>query len=242
MKKLFPFVAALFASFAASAQADLSLLEKKAVLRFGGGSLQPSEKFLQTGPGNLFVKNGFQLNAGFSYGIYQNLGLGCHLDYNQYGFDMGGFAVQQGNPAIIRLSSFNSTRFGLSLLAYLPFRIGKNVALNLYGEGQAGLRGMNVPKLDLRYGELANKYTEVSYRPRPSTMGYLAVSGGIQVLFSRNFGLYAAFQQTMDSRHSIKYSSRAFDADGNLTEGEHYLHQYLGSTGIQGGILFVLGR
>jgi hypothetical protein len=223
------------------AQADLKLLEKKAILRFGGGSLSPSAKFASAGAGSLFVQNGFQINGGFSYGIYRNFGLGLHLDYNQYGFNLGAFSAQQGNSAISRLSSFNSTRFGLSGLVFLPIRLGRNVAISFYAEGQAGLRGMNVPKLDLQYSELENNFTRVSYRPRASTMGYLAISGGFKLLFSRNFGIYAAWQKTMDSRHSVKYSSRAFDANDQLTEGEHFLHQYLGSSGIQGGILFVLG-
>jgi hypothetical protein len=242
MKVLKVFLFILLPAFVAEAQVDLRLLEKKGQLRIGGGSLKPSADFSSAGEGSLFVKNGFQINGGFTYGIYRNLGLGCHLDYNQYGFDLAGFSKQQGGPGVTQLASFNSTRFGLSAIVNFPVLIGKKAALNFYGEGQAGLRGMNAPKLDLTYGELENNFTEVSYRPRASTMGYLAITGGMQILFSRKFGFYAAWQKTFDSRHSIKYSSRAFDADGQLTEGEHVLHQYLGSTGIQGGILFVFGN
>ena len=228
--------------FALSAQADLRLLEKKAILRLGGGSLNPSADFASVGNNGIYARNGFQLNAGLSYCFYRNFGIGVHLDYNQFGFDKSAFSANQQNPGMVVLAPFNSTRFGLSALAFLPIRLGKTVALNFYAEGQAGLRGMNIPKIDLTYDELSNNFTNVSYRPRPSTMGYLAISGGLQVLFSRNFGLFAAYHKTLDSRHSISYSSRAFDADGLLTEGEHYLHNYLGSTGIQGGILFVIGQ
>ena len=225
-----------------SAQADLRLLEKRAILRFGGGSLAPSADFASVGTNGIYARNGFQLNAGFSYCFYRNLGIGVHLDYNQFGFDRSAFSANQQNPGMTVLSPLNSTRFGLSALAFLPIRLGKTVALNFYAEGQAGLRGMNIPKIDLTYGELGNNFTSVAYRPRPSTMGYLAISGGLQVLFSRNFGLFVAYHKTLDSRHSISYSSRAFDADGLLIEGEHYLHNYLGSTGIQGGIMFVIGK
>jgi hypothetical protein len=235
--KIFLFTFLLLKS--AFAQVDLRFTEKKAQLRIGGGSLRPSPKFATAGPGSLFVENGFQINAGFAYGVYRNFAIGCHLDYNQYGFDLRGFSAQQGGPAVNQLSSFNSTRFGFSGLVFLPLRLGKKVVLNFYAEGQAGLRGMNIPKLDMTFGELENKFTEINYRPRASTMGYLAACGGLQVIFTRNFGLFVAYQKTFESRHSVKYSSRAFDSNGQLTEGEHFLHQYLGSTGIQGGLQFI---
>lgn len=240
MKKLI-FCFVLF-PFLAQAQADLRFFERKAQLRLGAGSLRPSAEFLKNGPEALFARNGFQINSAFSYCFFRNFAAGVHLDYNQYGFDRSGFAAQQGGPAITQLSSFNSTRFGLSALVSLPFRIGKSAALNLWLEGQAGIRNMNIPKLDLTYGELENLYVEVAYRPRSNTMGYLAFCGGMQVFFTKNFGIYAAWQQTADSRHSIKYSSRAFDTNENLQEGEHLLHQYLGSTGIIGGVVFNLGK
>jgi hypothetical protein len=221
------------------AQVDLSLLEKKAQFKMGGGSLQPSPEFSKAGSDALFVRNGFQVNFAFSYAFFRNFAAGVHLDYNQYGFDRTGFIRQQENPALTQLSSFNSTRFGLSGLVFLPVKLGEKASFCLFLEGQAGLRNMNIPKLDLTYKELQNLYVEVAYRPRSNTMGYLAVNGGVQVHFSRRFGIYASWQKTLDSRHSVKYSSRAFDASGNLTEGEHFLHQYLGSTGIQGGLVFL---
>jgi hypothetical protein len=228
--------------FSVLAQVDLRLNEKKVQIRLGGGSLRPSDQFSSSGPSSLFVQNGFQINGALTYGIYRNIAAGIHLDYNQHRFDLAGFSKQQGGPSVNQLSSFNSTRFGISAMVFLPVRAGKNLMFNFYGEGQAGLRGMNIPKLDMTFGELENNFTEISYRPRASTMGYLAVCAGMQVIMTRNFGIYAAWQKTFDSRHSVKYSSRAFDADGQLAEGEHFLHQYLGSTGIQGGILFVIGR
>ena len=224
------------------AQVDLSLFEKKAQFQMGGGSLQPSAEFAKAGPEAMFVRNGFQVNFAFSYAFFRNFAAGVHLDYNQFGFDRQGFALQQENPSLTQLSSFNSTRFGLSGLIFLPVRIGKTASFSFFLEGQAGLRNMNIPKLDLTYGELDNQYVEVAYRPRSNSMGYLALNGGVQVHFTRNFGLYASWQKTLDSRHSVKYSSRAFDAAGNLTEGEHFLHQFLGSTGIRGGLVFTFGK
>jgi hypothetical protein len=232
----------LFLPWLAQAQVDLKYFKGKSQIRLGGGSLKPSQAFLKSGPADLFARNGFQINSALTYGFFRNFGAGIHLDYNQYGFDRAGFAMQQGGPAITQLSSFNSTRFGISVQALLPFRIGKSAVLSLWLEGQAGIRNMNIPKLDLAFGELQNKYLEISYRPRSNTMTYLALCGGAQFFFGRRFGIYMAFQNTPDSRHSIKYSSRAFDADDNLEEGEHLLHQFLGSTGILGGMVFVLGR
>lgn len=224
------------------AQVDLSLYEKKAQFQMGGGSLQPSAEFAKAGTDALFVRNGFQVNFAFSYVFFRNFAAGVHLDYNQYGFDRTAFIRHQDNPAVTQLSSFNSTRFGFSGMVFLPVKIGKQSSFSFFLEGQAGLRNMNIPKLDLTYGELDNQYVEVAYRPRSNSMGYLALNGGVQVHFTRNFGLYASWQKTLDSRHSVKYSSRAFDAAGNLTEGEHFLHQFLGSTGIRGGLVFTFGK
>jgi hypothetical protein len=229
-------------SLFSQAQVDLKWTERKAQIRLGGGSLQPSADFALSGEQSLFVLNGFQVNAGFIYGIYRNLGLGVHLDYNQYGFDLNRFSAQQGGAGVTQLSSFNSTRFGLSVPVFLPIRLGKKSALLITGEGQAGIRNMNIPKLDLAYDELDNNFTVVSYRPRANSMGYLAITGGLQCWISKGFGLYVQYQKTLDSRHSIKYSSRAFDTSKELTEGEHRLHQYVGSSGIQGGLIFIMGR
>ena len=87
--------------FTLSAQADLRLLEKKAILRLGGGSLNPSADFASVGNNGIYARNGFQLNAGLSYCFYRNFGIGVHLDYNQYGFDKSAFSANQQNPGMV---------------------------------------------------------------------------------------------------------------------------------------------
>jgi hypothetical protein len=130
MKFLNFFFLSFFLICTSAAQVDLKYFEKKVQLRIGGGSLHPSAEFASGGEASLFVKNGYQINAGCSYGIYRNIAMGLHLDYNQYGFDLSAFSRQQGNPSVRQLSPFHSTRFGLSALVFFPVKAGKKMVFN----------------------------------------------------------------------------------------------------------------
>jgi hypothetical protein len=226
-----------------AAQPDIHYLDKTGILKFGGGNLVPNEDFAKNTGTGLLAMPGHQVNFAFNYIIRYGLGLGAHLDVNRLPLNEQRF-VQQSSASAYRIQGkFGSTRFGLNLVGSVPIVIHPQYfAVNLFGEFQLGLRGMNIPSIDLRYNELENNYVEVSYRPRSNTMGYLAANAGVQFLFANKFGIYGAYHITLRSRHSIKYSVRAFDAERRLTEYENYLHNYLNVSGFQFGAFFLFGK
>lgn len=226
-----------------AAQPNIRYLDNTGILKFGGGNLVPGEDFAKNTGNGLLAMPGHQVNFAFNYIMGYGLGLGVHLDVNRLPLNEERF-VQQSNASAYRIQGkFGSTRFGLNLVCTVPIIINPQYfTVNLFGEFQPGLRSMNIPSIDLRYSELENNFVEVTYRPRGNTMGYLAANAGVQLLFANKFGVYGAYQITLRSRHSIKYSVRAFDAQGRLTEDENFLHNYLDASGFQFGAFFLFGK
>ncbi len=138
---------------------------------------------------------------------------------------------------------YSSTKYGLSLIANIPIVIDKdNFTFNLFGQFNAGIRGFNIPAINLYYDELHNKYVEVNYRSRSNTMAYLAYAGGVQFIFANVWGVRASYTYTLRSHHSIRYSVRLTDAYNNVKEDENYLHNYLNLSGFQIGAFYLIRK
>lgn len=243
MKKISFFIF-LFAAKFSLAQFDVNYLDHTGSLHLYGGTLTPSEELSNTDENiGLFAKKGYQFGFDFNYIIKYGLGFGFNLEIDRLNFNKDKFLeYAETNDATIK-GRYASTKFGLNILANVPIVIDKgDFAINLFGEFNAGLRGFNIPSIDLYYNELQNKYTEVSYRSRANTMGYLGYTGGIQLLFADVFGVRASYSVTLPSRHTIKYSVRMTDAFGNVEEAENYLNNYLDLTGLQFGAFFLFGK
>lgn len=243
MKKI-SFIILLFATQFSIAQFDINYLDQTGILHFTGGTLTPSEELSNTDENvGLFAKKGYQFGLDFNYIVKYGLGFGFNLEVDRLNFNKDKFLEYAGtNDAKIK-GRYASTKFGLNILANVPIVVDKgDFAINLFGEFNAGLRGFNIPSIDLYYNELQNKYTEVSYRSRANTMGYLGYTGGIQLLFADVFGVRASYSVTLPSRHTMKYSVRMTDAFGNVEEAENYLNNYLDLTGLQFGVFFVFGK
>lgn len=226
------------------AQFDINYLDRTTSIHIMGGTLKPSEELSSTDETiGLFAKKGYQIGFDFNYIIKYGLGVGFNLEIDRLNFNENKFLEYAGtNDAKIK-GRYASTKFGLNILANVPIVVDKgDFAINLFGEFNAGFRGFNIPSINLYYNELQNKYTEVSYRSRANTMGYLGYTGGIQFLFADVFGLRASYSVTLPSRHSMKYSVRMTDAFGNVEEAENYLNNYFDLTGLQFGIFFLIGK
>lgn len=227
-----------------SGQFDINYLDHTGSIHIMGGTLKPSEELSSTDETmGLFAKNGYQIGFDFNYIIKYGLGIGFNLEIDRLNFNKNKFLeYAETNDAKIK-GRYASTKFGLNVLANIPIVLDKgDFAINIFGEFNVGLRGFNIPSIDLYYNELQNKYTEVSYRTRANTMGYLGYTGGIQFLFDEVFGLRASYSVTLPSRHNIKYSVRMTDAFGNVEEAENYLNNYLDLTGLQFGVFFLIGK
>ncbi len=175
--------------------------------------------------------------------IAYGLGVGLNVQIDRLDFNKEAFSeINHTNDFKIK-GRYASTRFGINVLANVPIVISKNhFTINLYGEGNAGLRGFNIPAIDLYYSELENKWVEVNYRSRSNTMGYLGFSAGLQFIFADVFGINLSYNEILPSRHSIKYSVRLTDAMGNVQEDESYLNNYLDMKSFQFGIFFLFGK
>ena len=225
------------------AQPDINFLDKKGYFKLGGGMVFPGHEFSGLLENGLFAKNGYQFGFDFNYIIAYGFGVGANLEFNGFGFNRQAFFNYSQADRMEAQGGYTSSKFGLNLLFNVPVLFGsENFVLNFYGEGNAGLRGIAIPAIDLYYNELVNKYVEVSYRSRASTMGYLGYSGGIQMLFNQKFGINLSYNEVLRSRHSIKYSVRKMDALGELYEAESYIHDYLDNKGFQIAFLFLLGK
>jgi len=225
------------------AQPDIKYWDKAGYIKIDVGSVVPGKDFSNNSNTGLFAKNGYQVGMDLNYMIAYGWGLGFNLQYNNFGFDKEAFA-SYAKPQTMRVKGgYGSTKYALNVLFNMPVMLNSDkLVLNFYGLGSAGFRNMNIPEIDLTYNEVANKFVEVSYRPRSNTMGYLGYSAGIQFLFSNKYGVNIAYNAVLPSRHSIKYSARMFDANGKLFEDENFLHDYLDHTGIQVGFIFIMGK
>ncbi len=227
----------------AEAQPDFNYWNEAGYFKLMAGSVSPGTNFGSTSSNGLFADNGFQIGLDLNYIVKYGLGLGFKLEYNSFSFNSDAFS-SHAQPQSIRVKGgFNSTKYGLNFLLNAPVIMGsENFVVNFFAEGTAGLRTMNIPEIDLTYNEIFNKYVEVSYRPRSNIMGFLGYRGGIQLLFSNKYGASFSYNAVLPSRHSIKYSSRRFDAQGRLYEDENYLHDFLDHTGFQVGFMFIMGK
>lgn len=227
----------------AYAQPDFTYWNKVSYFKMGGGTLEPGREMLSTGTDGLFAKKGFQIGFDYNYMIAYGFGLGVNLEINQFQFNREAFEAYAMPLEMDVKGGYSSAKFGLNALFNLPIVLHpKYFTLNLYIEGNAGLRGMSIPSIDMYYDERDNKYVEVSYRSRGGSMGYLGYSGGVQFLISNKFGINVSYNAVEPSRHSINYSVRMFDAEGQLYEDENYLNNALDHTGLQFGVLFMFGK
>jgi len=243
MKKLSIIIFVLLAKVS-FAQFDINYLDHTGSLHLSGGTLKPSEELSSTNETlGLFAKNGYQIGFDFNYIVKYGLGFGFNLEVDRLNFNKDKFLEYAGTTDAEIKGRYASTKFGLNILANVPIVVDKkNFAINLFGEFNAGIRGFNIPSIDLYYNELQNKYVEVSYRSRANTMGYLGYSGGVQFLFGDVFGLNVSYSVTMPSRHSVKYSVRMTDAFDNVEEAENYLNNSLDLSGLQFGMFFLFGK
>jgi hypothetical protein len=175
--------------------------------------------------------------------IAYGFGLGFNVEYNEFYLDKPAYFQASQAEFMDVIGAYSSTKVGLNILLNIPIIISKNeYAINLYGEFNPGLRGFNIPEIDLYYDQTVNKYVEIHYRARKHTIGYLGYSGGLQMLFKEKWGFNMSYNALIPTRHSVDYSVRGYDAFGNLYEGEEYLNNYLNHWGWQLGLLFIFGK
>lgn len=242
MKKYFFSIIIILFTINILAQPNINLLDKKVNIGAYGGLVIPGNEFSSKSINGLFAKNGYQIGFDVNYIIAYGLGIGFNYEFNRFKFDQDAFIAFAQPDSFLISKGYNSGKFALNAQVNIPIEIIKNkFAINLYGEGNAGLRTMSIPSIDLKYNELSNRFVEVSYRARTSSMGFLGYSAGVQFIFSKKFGINLSYNALIKSRHSIKYSVRKFDAQGELYEEESYVNNYLDHSGYQFGIVFWIG-
>ncbi len=220
----------------------MNLLDKKVNIGAYGGMVIPGTDFSSTSTNGLFAKNGYQIGFDVNYIIAYGLGIGFNYEFNRFKFNQDAFLSYAQPDSFLITKGYNSGKFALNAQINIPFEIVKNkFTINLYGEGNAGLRTMSIPSIDLKYNELSNRFVDITYRARTSSMGFLGYSAGLQFIFSNKFGINVSYNALLKSRHSIKYSVRKFDAQGELYEEESYINNYLDHTGYQLGFIFFIG-
>ena len=226
-----------------SAQPSLDYWNNVRYFKITGGTVTPGPELSSTSEDGLFAQNGYQIGFDYNYMIAMGFGLGVNLEFDRFYFDELAF-LEYAQPDMYRIGSgYSSAKFGLNALFNIPIIVSPEMfTFNLYVEGNAGLRGMSIPSIDLYYDEVVNNFVEVSYRARSNTMGYLGYSAGVQLLFANKFGINVSYNAVVPSRHSIRYSVRKFDAAEELYESEGYANNFLDHTGLQFGILFMLGK
>ncbi len=243
MKTTFYSAIVLFVAVNTYAQFDINYFDKHGYLKITAGNIKPSEGLTSTNETGLYAKDGYFFGFDYNHMIAYGLGVGLNVQIDRLDFNKEAFSeINHTNDFKIK-GRYASTRFGINVLANVPIVISKNhFTINLYGEGNAGLRGFNIPAIDLYYSELENKWVEVNYRSRSNTMGYLGFSAGLQFIFADVFGINLSYNEILPSRHSIKYSVRLTDAMGNVQEDESYLNNYLDMKSFQFGIFFLFGK
>lgn len=225
------------------AQVDINYWDKVGYIQLGGGMVYPGNGMKSTLSNGLYAKNGFQLVADFNYIIKYGIGVGLNIEFNDFLFNKNAFLKTAQPESMYVDGDYTSTKVGLNILMNLPIIVSdEKFVLNMYGEINPGLRGFNIPSIDLFYNENLNKYIEVHYRTRKNFMGYIGYSAGLQMLFSDKWGINLSYNSLFQTRHSIKYSVRMFDAFGNLYEDEKYLNNYLNHSGWQVGFMFLFGK
>ncbi len=224
-----------------TAQPQLDLFDRNISLVFSAGTVIPGKEFSNTKENGLFAKDGFQLGFDVNYIIANGIGIGFNYEYDNFFFDKEAFLSHVNPDKYLIKRGYRSNKYGFNLQFNLPIVIQPNkITVNLFAEGNAGLRTMSVPSIDLEYNELSNRYIEVTYRSRANTMGYLGYSGGFQLIFGKKYGVNVSYSALMKSRHSLRYSVRKFDAQERLEEEEGYVNNYLDHSGLQIGFVMYL--
>ncbi|MBS4012296.1 MAG: hypothetical protein KGZ97_00865 [Bacteroidetes bacterium] len=224
-------------------QPDMNYWNRVRYFKITGGTVTPCPEFSDATENGLFAKDGYQFGFDYNYMIAYGFGLGLNLEFNRFHFNKEAFASFAQPDYMAVIGGYSSSKFGLNALFNLPIVVSPDIfTINLYAEGNAGIRSISIPSIDLEYNEIVNYYTEVKYRSRPSSMGYLGYSGGIQFIFKNKFGINASYSALNRRINRINYSVRMFDAQGELYEEERYISNYLDHTGLQFGIFFMFGK
>ncbi len=243
MKKIVFFILLCLIFNFSNAQFNIHYNDKCGQLQLSGGTLNPSDELKDTSSVGLYAKKGFQMGFDFNYIIAYGFGIGGNFEIDQLKFNSTAFQTNSNAKQIKVKGGYSSSKFGLNIFENIPIVLDENhFTIMLFGEFNAGLRGFNIPSIDLKYDELLNKYVEVSYRSRSNTMGYIGYSAGIQLLFIERIGVNVSYNTIIPSRHTIKYSVRKTDAFGNVEEEENYLNNYLDHSGFQFGVFYIFGK
>jgi hypothetical protein len=239
MKKTIIAMLLLLTMSPAIAQLDFNYWDRKGCFSLYGGGVIPGMSMKSTLSNGLYAKNGFQFGFNYNYIFAYGLGIGFNFEYDQFAFNKNAFLISTDANSMSVSGGYSSPKIGLNFITNIPAVIDDDrFTLNFFGIFNPGLMMLQIPEIDLFYDENLNKYTEVHYRPRSNTMGYLSYSGGMMFIFSNNIGLSISRNVVLKSRHSINYSSRMFDAFGQLYESEDYLNNYLDHKGWQIGVIF----
>ncbi len=233
----------MFLLTAIYAQPSIDYWDHARYFKISGGTVSPGDDFSNTSEDGLFAEDGYQFGIDYNYMIAMGLGIGFNFEFNRFNFNESAF-MEYAMPEKMEIGrGYGSGKFGLNALFNIPvILVPETFVFNLYIEGNAGFRGMSIPYIDLEYNELINNYVEVSYRPRSSAMEYLGYSAGAQFIFNDKFGINVSYSEVLPRKHTVKYSVRKFDAEGRLFEEESYVSNYLDSSGLQFGIMFLFGK
>ncbi len=243
MKTLVLLTLAVFTSLVLKAQFDIKYIDKCGYFQLSGGNIESNEDMKRTDETGLFAKNGYFFGLDYNHTIAYGFGLGMNLQFDWYNFNKPAFAEFAHTDQYRIRGKYNSTRWGLNIVQNIPIVMSKdNLVINIYGEGNAGIRSFNIPSIDLYYSEIENKWIEVNYRTRINTMGYLGFSAGIQFIFNNVFGINISYSEVLPSRHSVHYSVRLTDAFDKVSEHESYLHSYFNSKSLQFGLFLLIGK
>ncbi|MCX7954646.1 MAG: hypothetical protein N3A01_05600 [Bacteroidales bacterium] len=238
-RKIITFLTTFILSKLLICQPHLTFLDKKANLDIYGGTHYPNEDLKKTDETGFFAKNGYNIGFNINYVIKYGIFVGFNLEYNHLFFNDKAFKEYSNAETIKARDGFNSTRYGINGGINIPIIIDKETfCISIYGEFNSGFRSFNIPRIDLTYNELLNKYVEVIYRPRGNTLFYYGYSGGINFIFKKKFLVNIAYNNIQPTKHSIRYYTRTSDAFNNIQEYENHLTNYLDSWEIQFGFGF----
>ncbi len=212
-------------------------------LKLSAGTVSPGTDFSDTSESGLFAKDGYQIGLDYNLFLTYGFGFGFDFEFNRFRFNEEAF-FSYANPDYMKIGpGYSSTKFGLNLIYNIPVVVHPDAfTINLFIEGNAGLRGMSIPSIDLEYDEIVNYYVDITYMSRSSVMGYLGYNTGVQLIFSNRFGVNVSYNTVIPRRQSIRYSVRKFNASGDLYEDESYVSNNLDHTGLQFGIMFIFGK
>lgn len=218
-------------------QLKLTHFDRKGSIDIYGGIYRPNEDLKKIDETGFFAKNGYNLGFNINYSIKYGFFIGFNIEYNHIFFNKTAFLAYSQAESIKAKDGFNSTRYGINCGINFPLIIDNdNFCINLYGEFNTGLRSFSIPRIDLIYNELLNKYVEVMYSPRGNTLFYYGYSGGINIIFNNKYSINIAYNNIQPTKHSIRYYTRLTDAFGKIEEYENRLTNYLDSWELQFGI------